>query len=65
MRLLPDKRIYVTAITTVLALAGCASATGTVDGKTRGPDSGLAAIQLPKSYPCQNLHVRPADCPPR
>lgn len=65
MRPIPGIWIYVTAITTVLALDGCASATGNTDWKTRMPDSRSATTRLPKSYPCQNLHVRSANCPPR
>jgi hypothetical protein len=65
MRRKPDKWIYTAAIAAVLALAGCASAASDTDWKTQTSVPGLATTQLPKSYPCQNLHVRPVNCPPR
>jgi hypothetical protein len=53
----------------VVALAGCASVTtsalSAVDSG-QAPDSRSGkSPQLPKSYPCQNLHVKLPNCPPR
>lgn len=65
MGLMPEKRTCTVAIALVLALAGCASATGGEDGTAQTQVSASVTTKLPKSHPCQNLHVRPPTCPPR
>lgn len=46
-------------------LGGCsnqATLTSVVPGDT---STRRSAVTLPKSYPCQTLHVKPPNCPPR
>jgi len=63
--------IFVTAIAAVVVslLAGCATYAAPVqsgDANAQAPDSRSGkSPQLPKSYPCQNLHVKTPNCPPR
>jgi hypothetical protein len=55
--------------TAVVVIAGCASAVTA----TQSADLGVEAAdsrsgktpQLSKSYPCQDLHVKTPNCPPR
>lgn len=48
-----------------LILGGCsnhATRNSAIPGDT---STRRSAVTLPKSYPCQTLHVQPPNCPPR
>jgi hypothetical protein len=46
-------------------LTACAAGSiATESNKLNQPDEN-AKIQVPKSYPCQNVHVKTGNCPPR
>jgi uncharacterized lipoprotein len=61
-------RLIAMAVAAVV-IAGCASAatsTQSANAGVQATDSrSVKTPQLPKSYPCQNLHVKTLNCPPR
>lgn len=48
-----------------LLLAACAAGSVSTESGRLNQATESATIQLPKSYHCQNLHVKTGNCPPR
>ncbi len=48
-----------------LIVTACAAPSITSESGQLDQNENNAKIQLPKSYPCQNLHIKTGNCPPR
>ncbi len=48
----------------IFALGACVSGGAMVTSSDADTSNAHRQLQLPKSYPCQNLHVK-VNCPPR
>lgn len=48
-----------------LLLSACAAGSVTAESGKVSQTEESSKIQVPKSYPCQNLHVKTGNCPPR